>query len=227
MRVVACCGRPVGYLDTVRSCTKHHHRLALQLRLKHALTGHVHRGVVDERPVPGQAAGQERRRRALWAAGAASRVDAGMLPGTGAAAPPELPGMSLPEIAAADLWATGITPDLHPVEFTRPHLHELGARPIASLLEVDNGTRVLTAGAVTHRQRPTGTVVFLSLEDETGLLNVICPAGLYTRIRTQIRDARGLLVRGIMQRQDGAVSVLADQITPIHPAASLASRDWR
>lgn len=65
------------------------------------------------------------------------------------------------------------------------------------------------------------------MEDETGLLNVICPAGLYTRIRSQIHQARGLLVRGVVQREGQAISILADRIAPIDLAVTTASRDWR
>ncbi len=67
---------------------------------------------------------------------------------------PSLPGMSEVELAAADVWATGISPDSYPTQFLRSDLDEMGVVPAAELLSVPDGDRVLVAGAVTHRQRP-------------------------------------------------------------------------
>lgn len=170
------------------------------------------------------------RRRALWAAGAAASNRAGMLAGSsvGLEAPP-LPGMSEIEVVAADMWATGITPDGHPVEFSRDRLAELGAVTIADLAAIETGTRVLVPGAVTHRQRPaTATgVTFINLEDETGMANVIVSAGAWRKYKGVARGARGLLVRGILERQGEAMSVLADRMTAISLIASTGSRDFR
>ncbi|HOW96135.1 MAG TPA: error-prone DNA polymerase, partial [Mycolicibacterium fallax] len=95
------------------------------------------------------------RRRALWAAGAAAAERPDRLPGIGTvAAAPSLPGMSRLELAAADVWATGVSPDSFPTEFLRGVLDERGVLPAAALPSVPDGTRVLVAGAVTHRQRP-------------------------------------------------------------------------
>ena len=78
----------------------------------------------------------------------------------------------------ADVWSTGLSPDTHPVQFVREHLTGQGAVPIEQLYTVEDGRRVLVGGIVTHRQRPAtaGGVTFLNLEDETGMLNVICYA---------------------------------------------------
>jgi error-prone DNA polymerase len=70
------------------------------------------------------------RRQALWTAGAVARDRPHYLPGTTTAGQaPSLPGMSAIELTVADVWATGITPDRHPVEFLRHHLNQLGALP--------------------------------------------------------------------------------------------------
>ena len=58
------------------------------------------------------------------------------------------------ELAAADVWATGVSPDSYPTQFLREDLDTLGVIPANRLLSVPDGTRVLVAGAVTHRQRP-------------------------------------------------------------------------
>src|SRR5207244_9124481 len=107
------------------------------------------------------------RRKALWAAGAVAGERPDRLPGTtvGADAPP-LPGMDEVELAVADVWATGLSPDSFPTQFVRARLDRLGALPAAQLSTVDSGSRVLIGGAVTHRQRPAtaGAVAFLNIE---------------------------------------------------------------
>ncbi len=136
------------------------------------------------------------RRQALWAAGAAAQETAGRLPGsTTGVQPPTLPGMDAIDELVADVWATGLSPDTHPVEFARPHLDRLGALPVAALADVDDKTRVLVGGIVTHRQRPATArgVTFINLEDETGMLNVTCEPGLwhrYLKVAHQPRPAR-------------------------------------
>ena len=125
------------------------------------------------------------RRRALWAAGAAAGERAGTLPGTvvGLDAP-VLPGMSDIELTIADVWATGISPANYPTEFSRRRLENLGVIPAGGLREVEHGTRVLVAGMVTHRQRPATAsgIIFINLEDESGMINIICSTGLWAQI---------------------------------------------
>ncbi|MFZ0664687.1 MAG: OB-fold nucleic acid binding domain-containing protein, partial [Acidimicrobiales bacterium] len=77
------------------------------------------------------------------------------------------------------------------------------------------GPRVLVAGVVTHRQRPesAGGAVFLNLEDETGLVNVICSQGAWTRWRRVARAAPALLVRGRLERVDDSIGVVAETFT--------------
>ena len=171
------------------------------------------------------------RREALWAAGAVVQSKPGRLAGivTGEKAP-ALPGMSDIEEAAADLWATGITPGGSPVEFVRPRLDELGALPAAALATADAGSRVLVGGVVTHRQRPAtaqGTT-FLNLEDETGLINVVCSKGVWVRYRQAARSASALLIRGRLERAEGVANVIADKIEALPIAvAGGKSRDFR
>jgi len=90
-------------------------------------------------------------------------------------------------------------------------------------------TRVRVAGVVTHRQRPptAGGVTFVSLEDETGLLNVVCSPGLWVRYRDVAGRSSGLVVRGTVERVDGATSLLADALQPLALGARLPSRDFR
>ena len=171
------------------------------------------------------------RRQALWSAGAvaaAQRPD--RLPGTAVGdSAPALPGMSALELAAADVWATGVSPGSFPTEFLRADLARLGVVPTAELAERGDGQRVLVAGAVTHRQRPAtaGGVTFLNLEDETGMVNVICSPGFWVRYRTTVRSSPALLVRGRLQIAEGVINVLADHAVTLDMHVQSQSRNFQ
>jgi error-prone DNA polymerase len=169
------------------------------------------------------------RREALWAAGAVASIRPGQLPGTtpGLAAPP-LPAMTPVEETIADLWATG-TYGTHPIVHVRPALRQRGVRPVSALGSVPAGTALVCGGLVTHRQQPgtAGGVVFLSLEDETGMANVICPPHVWRRHRRVAVDASALLVHGRVERMDGATSLIATRLTRLRVTASVPSRDFR
>ena len=170
------------------------------------------------------------RREALWAAGAAATQRPDRLPGVGSSSHiPALPGMSELELAAADVWATGVSPDSYPTQFLRADLDAMGVLPAERLLSVPDGDRVLIAGAVTHRQRP-GTaqgVTFLNLEDETGMVNVLCTPGVWARHRKLANAAPALVVRGQVQNASGAVTVVAERLGRITLAVGSKSRDFR
>jgi error-prone DNA polymerase len=171
------------------------------------------------------------RRAALWAAGAAAQDRPDRLPGTAVGVDaPMLPGMDDVEKAAADVWAVGLSPTSFPTEFVRDQLTELGALAAVALFDVPSGTRVLVGGAVTHRQRPAtaGGVTFINLEDETGMINVVCSLGLWTKYRRVARNCDALLVRGVLENVDGALSLVADQLRPLDMRVAMAkSRDFR
>jgi len=169
------------------------------------------------------------RREALWAAGPAATIRAGQLPGTtpGLTAPP-LPAMTAAEETFADLWATG-TFGTHPIEHIRGWLADRGVSPSSALKTATGGSAIVIGGLVTHRQQP-GTargVVFLSLEDETGMANVICPPGVWERHRRLAMDASALLVHGRVERLEGAVSLLATRLRRLKVVAAARSRDFR
>ena len=92
-----------------------------------------------------------------------------------------------------------------------------------------DGTRVLVAGAVTHRQRPATAqgVMFINLEDETGMVNVLCSPGVWSRYRKLAQTASALAIRGIVQNASGAVTVVADRMSRIDMRVSSRSRDFR
>ncbi|MGB7798888.1 MAG: error-prone DNA polymerase, partial [Pseudonocardiaceae bacterium] len=170
------------------------------------------------------------RREALWSAGAVAAQRPDRLPGTAVGVvAPALPGMSALELAAADVWATGVSPDSFPTQFLRSDLAELGVVPAAELREREDGQRVLVAGAVTHRQRPAtaGGVTFLNLEDETGMVNVICSPGFWVRYRTIVRACPALLLRGRLQIAEGVINVLAEHAAALDMRVRSNSRDFR
>ncbi|WP_026875299.1 error-prone DNA polymerase [Jiangella gansuensis] len=166
------------------------------------------------------------RREALWNAGyteAAGQLEAV----TASPAPPPLPGMSDVELTLADLWATSISPDDHPLTHLRPLLRREGVLSIDDLALAEPGRRLSVAGMVTHRQRPgtAGGVTFLNLEDETGMLNVVCGSGLWQRHRRVARTASCMVVRGVLERQDGVTNLVADKLASLdelHPEAARA-----
>ena len=169
------------------------------------------------------------RRAALWTAGAVAQSGADRLPGavTGTRVP-ELRPMSPQEQSAADLWSTGVAADGHPTRFHRAELAAAGVVPAADLLTHPVG-RVKVAGTVSHRQRPAtaGGTMFINLEDETGLINVIVSKGCQARFRKPVFTARALTIRGRLERHEGAVNIIAEHLAPLALPATLPSRDFR
>jgi error-prone DNA polymerase len=171
------------------------------------------------------------RRSALWAAGALRDARPDKLPGIaiGIDAPP-LPGMTDVEEVAADLWATGLSAARHPTEFVRDELTARGVVAAEMLRELPDRSVVEIAGVVTHRQQPETAkgVVFINLEDETGLINVICTPDVWKRFRKVARTAPALEIRGVLERHQGVINVLAQRIValPLTLTELLKSRDF-
>ncbi|WP_054953566.1 error-prone DNA polymerase [Flaviflexus massiliensis] len=176
------------------------------------------------------------RREGMWAAGPlgqSQRVGHGWIqptiPGTevGVAAP-QLPEMSRAETVIADVTRTGISAD-YPTVLVRERLAQQGVLPILNILGAPVGERLWVGGIVTHRQRPhtaKGTI-FLSIEDETGMLNVVCSSGLWNRYRDIARRSRALLIRGMVERADGTVNFVADSFAHLPLSLPVTSRDFR
>lgn len=170
------------------------------------------------------------RREALWAAGALAQEGPDTLPGVSVGVQaPALPGMSTVELAVADVWATGVTVDSYPTQHVREGLDAGGVLRVEQVYRHEAGRRIAVAGVVTHRQRPgtAGGVTFLSLEDETGLLNVVCSTGLWQRFRKVARTSRALVVRGRLERADGATNLVAEHLTPLSLTVATTSRDFQ
>jgi error-prone DNA polymerase len=169
------------------------------------------------------------RREAMWAAGTAAGIRPGQLPGsTPGLVAPTLPVMTPAEETVADLWATGIF-GTHPLVHIRPDLDEQGVATTMALTTAPAGGAIVVGGLVTHRQKPStaGGVVFMSLEDETGMANVICPPGIWARYRRIGSESGALLVHGRVERTDGATNLVATRLRRLRVAAAPPSRDFR
>jgi error-prone DNA polymerase len=123
--------------------------------------------------------------------------------------------MNISERLIADYSGTGLTVGPHPLTFRRQELAMRGVMPAIELPRARQGRRVRTAGMVITRQRP-GTAkgfVFLTLEDETGISNIIIRPDLYATDRLVVVESSFLLVEGILQNQDGVTSIKAERMS--------------
>jgi len=170
-------------------------------------------------------------REALLAAGDAARDREEFLAGSMVTVQPPLFSMpSASEILASDLWATGISPDDHPIRSLRAALRQRGALRSDDLRTAESGRRIEVGGVVTHRQRPATAsgITFMNLEDESGLVNVICSVGVWNRYRRIARDSPALIVRGILERSpEGVTNLLADRLEALPMSTRTTSRDFR
>jgi len=170
------------------------------------------------------------RRTALWQAERAGRP-AGPLLGDGSpdGDPSPLPAMTLLDRVRADYDGTGLTIGPHPMALARAALATRGVQRATDLARGRAGRRVRVAGAVITRQRP-GTAkgfVFLSLEDETGIANIIVNPDVFAAHKRTIVDEPYLLVEGTLQNQQGSVSVKADRVEALgHQGPTLDSHDF-
>jgi error-prone DNA polymerase len=155
------------------------------------------------------------RRDALWQAAAAAQPNGPLLkPIENEIAPSPLDTMTDHERLVADYHGTGVTVGRHPMSYRRAQLNEIGALRAADLAHAPNGKRVRYAGCVIVRQRP-GTargLIFMSVEDETGIANVIVMPDLYDACKLTVIGARFILVEGVLQNVDNVVHLRAETI---------------
>jgi error-prone DNA polymerase len=132
--------------------------------------------------------------------------------------------MTLTERMDADFRGTGLTIGKHPVAYHRGELNKLNALKASDIGKLRNGTFVRVAGWVIVRQRP-GTAkgfMFLSLEDETGVSNIIVSPQLFDQYHLELVGHSFLLVEGSLQNQDNVISVKASHIKPLPLAVTAA-----
>jgi error-prone DNA polymerase len=125
--------------------------------------------------------------------------------------------MTTDERLSADYSGTGLTVGKHPLHYRRKELHAMKVLTSSELRNYKDGEYVRAAGCVIARQRP-GTAkgfIFLSMEDETGIANVIITPDLYERERVVVTRSKFVLVEGALQNQDGVIHVKAIRIQPL------------
>ena len=137
--------------------------------------------------------------------------------------------MNSEERLVADFSGTGLTIGKHPMAFLRPELCQQRILSAQQLKELKDGEYVRTAGWVIARQRP-GTAkgfIFLSIEDETGIANIIVPPDLYERHRLIVTRTKLLMAEGILQNQDGVIHVKAKRLSALTGSGlAMRSRDF-
>jgi error-prone DNA polymerase len=129
----------------------------------------------------------------------------------------QLPFMTLPKEVAEDYRTTSLSLKKHPVAFFRRGLTAMGAAPSETLKNMKNGARVSVGGLVLVRQRP-GTakgVVFLTLEDETGIANIVCWKDAFDANRRLVMSSSFLVVHGTVQAASDVIHVVAERFTDL------------
>ncbi len=142
---------------------------------------------------------------------------------------PRLPGLSDAELAALDYRLTGVPTGPQVMAFYRSALAERGILRSIDLGAVAHGTRVRVAGAIVVKQNPETAKghVFLSLEDEVGIANVVIRPPTYRTAKGVIDASSAVVVEGVLQSVDGVVSVLARTVEPVDLFVRPAAREWQ
>jgi error-prone DNA polymerase len=173
------------------------------------------------------------RRDALWQVEDYGRLTArGTLPDVLEGDAVAFPSLTPPETTAADYWHAGLSTGAQPISFFRRELNRLGTVAASKLAKQPQGRSVKVAGLVVIRQRPQTAkgFVFCTLEDETGLINVVVAPWIYERYRAIIRTSPMLVVEGIIERERDVVNVWTRRAWPLSQerlTRGVRSRDFR
>jgi error-prone DNA polymerase len=174
----------------------------------------------------------EPRRALLWRARDAHRTSPSFirralsLPTTAA---PALPQLGEQERAALDYRITGIPTGPQIMSFYREDLTRRGVLRACDLESRRHGSYVLIAGAVVVKQHPETAKghVFLSLEDETGISNIIIRPATYRKFKRVLDSDAAVVVGGTLQTVDGVISVTAQRLDALQLFAKIAAREWQ
>ncbi len=142
--------------------------------------------------------------------------------------PSPLAPMDTEERLWADYRGTGLTVGRHPMAFRRAEMNALGVKRASDLTAIRNGRIVRIAGSVIVRQRP-GTAngfVFLSLEDETGIMNAIVTPDTFDRFKFEVLGEPYLLIEGVLQNLDGVISIKAAKVRGLRSGAAAESHNF-
>ncbi len=169
------------------------------------------------------------RRTALWQVARAARPSGPLFAATAPSADPSpLPEMTPFDETVADYAGSSLTAGPHPLSYFRPELEGRGVVPTAELGRRRRGEKVRIAGSVIVRQRP-GTakgVLFITLEDETGMAQAIVAPKLLHTHRQLIVGAAGLIVEGALERRDGTLSLRAERFWRLSDLTRVPSHDF-
>jgi error-prone DNA polymerase len=140
-----------------------------------------------------------------------------------------LAAMTDEERLVADFRATGLTVGPHPMQYRRAEMKRMGIYRACDLAHLPNGRRLRIGGCVIARQRP-GTakgMMFMSLEDETGIANAIFAPDLLQKNRVLLISERFLMIEGILQNQDNVIHIRAEKVLPLRiTRAETVSHDF-
>ena len=140
-----------------------------------------------------------------------------------------LAAMTDEERLVADFHATGLTVGPHPMQYRRAEMKRMGIHCASDLAQIPDGRRIRVGGCVIARQRP-GTakgMMFMSLEDETGITNAIFAPDLLQKNRVLLISERFLMVEGILQNQDNVIHIRAEKVSPLRVTrAETVSHDF-
>lgn len=159
------------------------------------------------------------RRDALWAIRALEDAPLPLFAHPVTDAPVALPRMAEGGEVVQDYRSTGLSLRRHPLAFLRAELAARGMLPSHALARLRNGRRAEVAGLVLVRQKPGSAkgVMFITLEDETGVANIIVWPALFERQRRLILSARMMAVRGQVQHESGVLHVIAEELSDLTP----------
>ncbi|WP_378946603.1 error-prone DNA polymerase [Mesorhizobium sp. ANAO-SY3R2] len=139
-----------------------------------------------------------------------------------------LPVMPLGEHVIHDYRSLGLSLKAHPVAFLRPQLDRAGITPNGRLGEVPDGRRVSVAGLVLVRQRPgKGNAIFLTLEDENAVANIIIWQRVFDRYRAVIMGSKLIRVSGKLQAESGVIHIVADSMEDLTPWLATMSEEMQ
>lgn len=174
------------------------------------------------------------RRQALWMALSLASQHSSLLPrGNHHTPPSEVVPLSKWETLMADLESTQVYLSAHPFELVYPHMKtRQDYVPSCGICSLPNGTQVTVGGVVIVRQRPptAGGLLFITLEDHEGFLNLVVPPQVFTRYRQTLLEEPILMAQGRIERVDTVINIKVARVAGIHLAFDhpyLPSRDFR
>jgi error-prone DNA polymerase len=172
------------------------------------------------------------RRSAVWRSLGMEADEGDLFAGIAPAEPdPGLPEASAAEEVSADFASAGLSARGHPMAVLRPALSGGRVRTARELSRLPDRAPVEVAGLVIVRQRPETAkgIVFVSLEDETGIANLVVAPDVYERCRPVVRGAPYLVARGRLERSGAVVNVKVDSVAPLAlaPAVGKRAREFR